>query len=70
MNGTYADVSDISPNELEYYYSYAEVDLRAIRQNLKNMQAACDRKIIPVAKGNAVGQGLVHMLDEGVVVAA
>lgn len=63
MNGTYADVSDISPNELEYYYSYAEVDLRAIRQNLKNMQAACDRKIIPVAKGNAWGQGLLPVVS-------
>ncbi len=48
---------------MEYYYSYAEVDLKQIRQNLNNMQAACDRKIIPVAKGNAWGQGMVPIVS-------
>ena len=50
-------------DKLEYYYSYAEVDLRQVRQNLANMQAECDRKIIPVTKGNAWGQGLVPIVS-------
>lgn len=50
-------------NELGYYYSYAEVDLRQIRKNLENMQAACGRRIIPVTKGNAWGQGLIPVVS-------
>lgn len=51
------DVRNIS--ELEYYYSYAEVNLVQIMQNLQNLQAACDKAIIPVVKGDAWGQGIV-----------
>ncbi len=50
-------------NRLDYYYSYAEVDLRQIRQNLANMQAECDRRLIPVVKGNAWGQGTVPIVS-------
>lgn len=42
-----------------YYYSYLEVDLGQIRKNFQNMQAVCKRKLIPVVKGNAWGQGTV-----------
>ena len=50
---------NIFEEETEYYYSYAEVDLARIRQNFFNLQAACDKKIIPVVKGDAWGQGIV-----------
>ena len=50
-------------NDIDYYYSYAEVDLGQIRKNLENMQAECQRKIIPVTKGNAWGQGLVPIVS-------
>lgn len=47
-----------------YHYSYLEVDLGIIRQNYLNLQKFCgDRKIIPVAKGNAWGQGTVPVVS-------
>ena len=47
-----------------YHYSYLEVDLGIIRQNFQNLQKVCgDRKIIPVAKGNAWGQGTVPVVS-------
>ena len=45
-----------------YHYSYLEVDLGVIRQNYLNLQKACRQKIIPVAKGNAWGQGTVPVV--------
>ncbi len=45
-----------------YHYSYLEVDLGVIRQNYLNLQKACRQEIIPVAKGNAWGQGTVPVV--------
>jgi alanine racemase len=46
-------------NALGYKYSYIEVDLRQIRENIRHIQEATDCGIIPVVKSNAWGQGTV-----------
>ena len=49
-------------NDLGCKYSYIEVNMKQMLQNIRNIKAASKFEIIPVAKANAWGQGTVPVV--------